>query len=68
MKVYDIMVATTYFADVCMFFREKSRNAKLIVQMKDNVTTLINPKAEQETKSFTFDYSYWSHDKFHEGM
>ena len=51
-----------------LLFSEKERNAKLIVQMKDRITTISNPKtADEAPKSFTFDYSYWSHDKFHDG-
>jgi hypothetical protein len=34
--------------------------------MEGNVTTLTDPKSK-ETKTFAFDHSYWSHDKFHEG-
>ena len=41
--------------------REKERNAALCVRMSDKSTTLINPENKQE-KTFTFDYSYWSHD------
>ena len=41
--------------------REKERNATCCVRMNDKSTTLINPENQQE-KTFTFDYSYWSHD------
>eukprot|EP00288_Rhodomonas_lens_P002224 CAMPEP_0177731524 /NCGR_PEP_ID=MMETSP0484_2-20121128/22603_1 /TAXON_ID=354590 /ORGANISM="Rhodomonas lens, Strain RHODO" /LENGTH=972 /DNA_ID=CAMNT_0019244655 /DNA_START=136 /DNA_END=3050 /DNA_ORIENTATION=- len=41
--------------------REKDRNAKLCVRMLDKSTTLVNPEDGKE-KTFTFDYSYWSHD------
>jgi hypothetical protein len=41
--------------------REKERSAALCVRMTDKSTTLINPENKQE-KTFTFDYSYWSHD------
>lgn len=35
--------------------------------MSGATTTLINPEApDEEPKSFTFDYSYWSHDGFAE--
>lgn len=47
--------------------REKARNASLIVEMNGATTKLINPEApDEEPKSFTFDYSYWSHDGFAE--
>jgi len=38
-------------------------NAKLIIKMEGATTTIINPDS-QEPKTFTFDYSYWSHDGF----
>ena len=45
--------------------REKARNAKLIIQMSGNTTTIQNPEEPgSEPRKFTFDYSYWSHDGF----
>ncbi|XP_050967602.1 kinesin-like protein KIF1A isoform X19 [Labeo rohita] len=41
--------------------REMSKESKCIIQMSGNTTTIINPKAPKETKSFNFDFSYWSH-------
>ncbi|XP_047669903.1 kinesin-like protein KIF1A isoform X16 [Tachysurus fulvidraco] len=41
--------------------REMSKDSKCIIQMSGNTTTIINPKVPKETKSFNFDYSYWSH-------
>ncbi|XP_066477278.1 kinesin-like protein KIF1A isoform X5 [Tiliqua scincoides] len=42
--------------------REISKDSKCIIQMTGNTTTIINPKQPKETpKSFSFDYSYWSH-------
>ena len=41
--------------------REVGRNAKLIIGMNGKTTTIINPEND-EAKSFTFDYSYWSFD------
>ncbi|XP_040828439.1 kinesin-like protein KIF1A isoform X16 [Ochotona curzoniae] len=42
--------------------REMSRDSKCIIQMTGSTTTIINPKQPKETpKSFSFDYSYWSH-------
>ncbi|KAK9973266.1 hypothetical protein ABG768_024007 [Culter alburnus] len=41
--------------------REISKESKCIIQMSGNTTTIINPKAPKENKSFNFDYSYWSH-------
>eukprot|EP00002_Diphylleia_rotans_P040887 TRINITY_DN981_c0_g2_i7.p1 TRINITY_DN981_c0_g2~~TRINITY_DN981_c0_g2_i7.p1 ORF type:complete len:709 (-),score=147.59 TRINITY_DN981_c0_g2_i7:1785-3911(-) len=43
--------------------REKDRNAKLIIQMDGNMTTITNPETEEE-KRFSYDFSYWSHDGF----
>ncbi len=46
--------------------REKDRNAKMIIDMKGQVTTIQNPNTG-DTKDFTFDYSYWSFDGSREG-
>ena len=35
--------------------------------MDGKVTSLVNPKDPKDIKSFTYDYSYWSHDGFREG-
>ncbi|XP_072512674.1 kinesin-like protein KIF1B isoform X6 [Salminus brasiliensis] len=42
--------------------RETSKESKCIIQMQGNSTTILNPKNPKESpKSFSFDYSYWSH-------
>ncbi|XP_066547187.1 kinesin-like protein KIF1B isoform X5 [Amia ocellicauda] len=42
--------------------REISKDSKCIIQMQGNSTTIVNPKNPKEpAKSFSFDYSYWSH-------
>ncbi|XP_068136765.1 kinesin-like protein KIF1A isoform X12 [Hyperolius riggenbachi] len=42
--------------------REIGKDSKCIIQMSGSTTTIINPKQPKETpKSFSFDYSYWSH-------
>uniref|UniRef100_A0A665TKJ3 plus-end-directed kinesin ATPase n=1 Tax=Echeneis naucrates TaxID=173247 RepID=A0A665TKJ3_ECHNA len=42
--------------------REMSKESKCIIQMQGNTTTIVNPKAPKEpAKTFSFDYSYWSH-------
>uniref|UniRef100_A0A8C4IKA5 plus-end-directed kinesin ATPase n=1 Tax=Dicentrarchus labrax TaxID=13489 RepID=A0A8C4IKA5_DICLA len=42
--------------------REMSKDSKCIIQMQGNTTTISNPKAPKEpAKTFSFDYSYWSH-------
>ncbi|XP_053307979.1 kinesin-like protein KIF1B isoform X11 [Spea bombifrons] len=42
--------------------RELSKDSKCIIQMQGNSTSIINPKNPKEpAKSFSFDYSYWSH-------
>lgn len=46
--------------------RELGRNAKNCVEMNGKVTKITNPNDNKETKSFTFDFSYWSHDGFKE--
>jgi hypothetical protein len=40
--------------------REKDRNAKCIISMNGKQTTIRNPESGDE-KTYTFDYSYWSH-------
>ena len=45
--------------------REIARDAKLIIDMKGNTTYISDPSMPgDEPKSFSFDYSYWSHDEF----
>jgi kinesin family member 1 len=44
--------------------RETERGSKCIINMQENMTKIVNP-ANNETKSFTFDFSYWSHDPTH---
>ncbi|TWW53932.1 Kinesin-like protein KIF1C [Takifugu flavidus] len=42
--------------------REAGGSAKCVIQMQGNTTCISNPKqAKDGTKSFSFDYSYWSH-------
>ncbi|XP_072263891.1 kinesin-like protein KIF1A isoform X4 [Pyxicephalus adspersus] len=42
--------------------REIGKDSKCIIQMSGSTTTIANPKQPKETpKSFSFDYSYWSH-------
>ncbi|XP_075695441.1 kinesin-like protein KIF1B isoform X17 [Rhinoderma darwinii] len=42
--------------------REIGKESKCIIQMQGNSTSIINPKNPKEpAKSFSFDYSYWSH-------
>ncbi|XP_075425641.1 kinesin-like protein KIF1A isoform X3 [Ascaphus truei] len=42
--------------------REIGKDSKCIIHMSGNTTTIVNPKQPKETpKSFSFDYSYWSH-------
>ncbi|XP_057176081.1 kinesin-like protein KIF1B isoform X11 [Triplophysa rosa] len=42
--------------------REIGKESKCIIQMQGNSTTILNPKNPKEApKSFSFDYSYWSH-------
>ncbi|XP_049853671.1 kinesin-like protein unc-104 isoform X6 [Schistocerca gregaria] len=45
--------------------REISRDCKCIIEMGGNTTYIVNPKAppgsKDATKSFNYDYSYWSH-------
>lgn len=39
-----------------------NQDAKCVVSMQGNTTSIINPKQSKDApKSFTFDYSYWSH-------
>uniref|UniRef100_A0A8C6V1E5 Kinesin family member 1B n=1 Tax=Neogobius melanostomus TaxID=47308 RepID=A0A8C6V1E5_9GOBI len=42
--------------------RETGKDSKCIIQMQGNSTIILNPKAPKEpAKTFSFDYSYWSH-------
>ncbi|KAJ8360794.1 hypothetical protein SKAU_G00173190 [Synaphobranchus kaupii] len=42
--------------------RETGKESKCIIQMQGNSTIILNPKTPKEpAKSFSFDYSYWSH-------
>lgn len=41
--------------------RELDRKAKCIIRMQGPTTTITNPENDKE-HTFTFDYSYWSHD------
>ena len=43
--------------------RENEMNCENCVQMVGNTTTMTNP-ANGQTRDFTFDYSFWSHDDF----
>jgi len=40
--------------------REKERDARCIIEMAGGTTSITNPDTG-EVKSFSFDYSYWSH-------
>nr|XP_033942495.1 kinesin-like protein KIF1B isoform X10 [Pseudochaenichthys georgianus] len=42
--------------------RETGKDSKCIIHMQGNTTTILNPKQPKEpAKTFSFDYSYWSH-------
>ena len=43
--------------------REKDMKSNCIIEMKDNMTKIVDP-ASGKDKKFYFDYSYWSHDGF----
>jgi pSer/pThr/pTyr-binding forkhead associated (FHA) protein len=45
--------------------REKSMNSFLCIDMDDSQTVIKHPETK-EPKTFNFDFSYWSHDGFHE--
>ena len=48
--------------------REITRNAKLIIGMNGQTTTIKDPEnPSAEPRKYAFDYSYWSHDAFKEG-
>ncbi|KAJ1488928.1 P-loop containing nucleoside triphosphate hydrolase protein, partial [Baffinella frigidus] len=40
--------------------RETNMDSKVIIQMDGKKTSITNPE-DGETKTFSFDYSYWSH-------
>ena len=41
--------------------REKQLGSPCVLRMSDKATTIVNPTTGDE-KTFTFDYSFWSHD------
>ncbi len=43
--------------------REIARNAKNVITMDGPKTTISNPDAPDDVRSFTFDFSYWSFDR-----
>ncbi|KAJ8308377.1 hypothetical protein KUTeg_013251 [Tegillarca granosa] len=43
--------------------REKTAGSKCVISMKGTTTTITNPESG-DTKSFSFDHSYWSHDSY----
>ncbi|XP_078380660.1 kinesin-like protein unc-104 isoform X2 [Oculina patagonica] len=44
--------------------RENNRGSKCIIGMHGATTTILNPRnLSEKPKSFTFDYSYWSHNE-----
>ena len=45
--------------------REIKGNSKCCVVMQGPTTQLVDPETNKE-KTFTFDYSFWSHDGFEE--
>ena len=42
--------------------REKENNSFNVIQMKGKSTGITNPRDKKDTRTFTFDYSYWSMD------
>ncbi|CBZ55778.1 putative kinesin [Neospora caninum Liverpool] len=44
--------------------REKTMNARLCIEMNGKSTTITNVDDEKQSRTFSFDYSYWSHDGF----
>ena len=42
--------------------RERDRDAFNVIIMKGKSTAITNPNNKNDTKSYTFDYSYWSMD------
>ncbi len=43
--------------------REKDRNSKCCIKMAGPTTCIVDP-ASGKDKTYTFDYSFWSHDEF----
>merc|ERR1712224_230831 len=41
---------------------ELQQDAKCVIRMSKDTTTIYDPSNPKDTRSFTFDYSYWSHD------
>jgi kinesin family protein 1 len=43
--------------------REISKGSNCVISMRGTTTTIRHPKRHSDTKSFNYDYSYWSHDE-----
>jgi hypothetical protein len=46
--------------------RERDMKSKAVIKMNKNATTIIDSTHATQPKTFTFDYSYWSHDGYKE--
>ncbi|KAM4770961.1 kinesin-like protein KIF28 [Rhinophrynus dorsalis] len=44
--------------------REKDAGSKCIISMKDNCTTICDPRNPAHEKTFNFDLAYWSHNGY----
>ncbi|KAM8812621.1 LOW QUALITY PROTEIN: kinesin-like protein KIF28P [Rhynchonycteris naso] len=44
--------------------REKNAGSKCVISMHSRTTTIHCPKNTEQTKTFTFDLAYWSHNEF----
>lgn len=45
--------------------RERAGGSKCCIKMKDS-TTIITDPSNGKDKPYSFDYSFWSHDEFHD--
>ncbi len=43
--------------------RDKKAKSACVIRMKDSTTEIVSPE-NGDVKSFSFDYSYWSHDGY----
>lgn len=46
--------------------REKQAESKCCLKMNGTTTIITDPTDSENVKKFAFDFSYWSHDQFHE--
>ncbi|KAG9336097.1 hypothetical protein JZ751_002444 [Albula glossodonta] len=47
-----------------MLQRERDAGSRCVISMSATTTTIEDPRSQQASRTFTFDYAYWSHSGF----